>query len=424
MLLAQGWSLSSSHHTITTYIRLSGGVEYKHFSRFYAFFSAAFYKVADDLWISLIRLSASALIDPDEPLYVQVDDATRKKNGRCIEGASYYRNGAGTARQEYRSLMGFKLDMDYAIGPFEAVAGLSLVYSSWLATLPQRASGSTTARRPLKQPCCSRSALARQMVDQLAATLPERSIVVSADGGYATKEFLRELPSNVTVTGRFPVSSKLYQLPTPRPKGKRGPKRKKGTLIGTTKTLLGQADWQPHPTQEHTWIATYQGLWHSVLPGKLIKVIMLKRDKPTGRQKSLEAFFSTDPSTAKQEILIQYAQRWDIEINIRDANAFYGFGQDQCQSYRCVVGVNTFRALLAACRSLWFVQQADQSAKQPINLLKGRPWYRKKRHPTQLDVQWMFKEMLTQQTITPTPTFMDNMTVFNHKHAQTSAKAA
>lgn len=105
MLLAQGWSLSSSHHTITTYIRLSGGVQYKHFSRFYAFFSAPFYKVADELWVALIRLSAS-LIAVDDPLYVQVDDATRKKNGRCIEGAAYYRNGAGTARQEYRSLWG------------------------------------------------------------------------------------------------------------------------------------------------------------------------------------------------------------------------------------------------------------------------------------------------------------------------------
>lgn len=60
MLLAQGWSLSSSHHTITTYIRLSGGVQHKHFSRFYAFFGGAFYRVTDQLWVALIRLSASA----------------------------------------------------------------------------------------------------------------------------------------------------------------------------------------------------------------------------------------------------------------------------------------------------------------------------------------------------------------------------
>ncbi len=207
----------------------------------------------------------------------------------------------------------------------------------------------------LKQPYYSRSALARQITDMIADTLPERSLVVSADGGYATKEFLRELPTNVAVTGRFPIASKLYQLPGPRPKGRRGPKPKKGALIGTAgrhsaKTLLSEPGWQAHPTQEHTWVKSYQGLWHSILPGKLINVVILKRDQPTGRQKSVEAFFSTDPSTASQELLTQYAQRWDVEINIRDAtgspgDAFYGFGGDraanrQCQSYRCLVGVN------------------------------------------------------------------------------------
>lgn len=49
LILAQGWSLSSSQHTITTYLRLSGAVKFKHFSRFYAFFSSAFFTVTDQL---------------------------------------------------------------------------------------------------------------------------------------------------------------------------------------------------------------------------------------------------------------------------------------------------------------------------------------------------------------------------------------
>lgn len=418
MLLAQGWSLSSSQHTITTYIRLSGAVQYKHFSRFYAFFSAPFYKLADELWVELIRLSAS-FIAPDEPLYVQIDDATCKKNGRYIEGATYYRNGAGTARQEYRSLWGLNWIWATLSVPLKQWPTHHLCIPVGLKLYLKK-----PVSKQLKQPYYSRSTLARQIVDKLAATLPERHLVVSADGSYATKEFLRSLADNVVVTSRFPIASQLYQLPSPQPKGKRGPKPKKGILIGTAKTLLSEPGWQPHPSQEHTWIKAYQGLWHSVLPGKLIKVVMLKRDQPMGRQKLLEAFFSTDPSTASEELLAQYAQRWDVEINIRDANAFYGFGQDQCQSYRCIVGVNTFRTLLAACRSLWFVQQADQQGKQPLNLLKNRPWYRKKKHPTQLDVQWWFKEMLTDQAIKPTPAFISNVTLFHPNTSQAAHRAA
>ena len=172
-----------------------------------------------------------------------------------------------------------------------------------------------------------------------------------------------------------------------------------------------------------------RGAPHSVLPGKLIKVVILKRDaggrpQPIGKQKSVEAFFSTDPSTASEELLAQYAQRWDVEINIRDANAFYGFGQDQCQGYRCLVGVNTFRALLAACRLLWFIQQVEQQGEQPIDLVKKRPWYRKKQHPTQLDVQWMFNEILTAEGINPTPAFTGEVPLFNDKQPPTNRRAA
>lgn len=416
--MAQGWSLANSHHTITTYMRLSGAVKYKHFSRFYAFFGGAFYRVTDQLWVALLHL-LDAYIAYDDPLYIQVDDGTSKKSGRYIEGAAYYRNGAGTARQEYRSLWGLNWIWATLSVPLKQWPGHHLCIPIGLKLYFKQ-----PVAQQLKKPYYSRSALARQIIDMIAATLPERSLTVSADGGYATKAFLRELPGNLAVTGRFPIASKLYQRPGPRPKGKRGPKPKKGALIGTAKTLVNEADWQPHPTQQHTWMATYQGIWHSVLPGKLINVVILKRDQPIGRQKSVEAFFSTDSSTTSEELLAQYAQRWDVEINIRDANAFYGFGKDQCQSFRCLVGVNTFRALLAACRSLWFVQQVEQQRNQPVNLLKNRPWYRKKKHPTQLDVQWMFNEMLISQAITPTPAFIDSMTLLRPNRSQMADKVA
>ena len=38
-----------------------------------------------------------------------LDDAIMKKNGRHIQGADHSRNGAGTARQEYRTLWGINL---------------------------------------------------------------------------------------------------------------------------------------------------------------------------------------------------------------------------------------------------------------------------------------------------------------------------
>jgi hypothetical protein len=404
LILAQGWSLSSSHHTITTYLRLSGAVKFKHFSCFYIFFSSAFYKVTDQLWRKLILLAAT-FIDKEETIRIQVDDGTRKKNGRQIEGASYYRNGAGSARQEYRNLWGLNWVWATMTIPFKRWPGHGLSIPVGLKLYLKE-----DIAKDLQLSYKSRSQLAREIVDLIATTLEGYTIMVSTDGGYSTKQFLRNLPCNVDVTGRFPISSSLHKLPEPSPKGKRGPKPKKGELIGSAKALATEKKgWVAHPTEAKTWIQSWEGIWHRVLPGVVIRVVIIKRDKAEGNTKEMEAFFSTNMSLNMDEILDEYRHRWAVEINIRDANAYFGFGGDQCQSYRCIIGVNTFRALLAACRSLWFLQQVEKG--DAIDLLNGRPWYRKKRYPTQLDAYWMFKEVLACEGITPTPAFLDGVPI-------------
>ena len=62
-------------------------------------------------------------------------------------------------------------------------------------------------------PYQTRSALAREIVDVVAAELPTRRIRVVGDGGYATKETLCQLPAGVDVISRMLISGKLYALP-------------------------------------------------------------------------------------------------------------------------------------------------------------------------------------------------------------------
>lgn len=55
--------------------------------------------------------------------------------------------------------------------------------------------------------------------------------------------------------------------------------------------------------------------------------------------------------TPRAPALQQYRDRWAAEIAIRDSNAFTGLGQDQCRKVQCMVGVNTFRLVMAAAVS-------------------------------------------------------------------------
>lgn len=107
----------------------------------------------------------------------------------------------------------------------------------------------------------------------------------------------------------------------------------------------------------------------------MIKVVVVKRKHPQKtNRKELEAFFTTDLSLNAETILAEYRSRWDVEIDIRDANEFYGLGKDRCRKYRRIVAINNFRMLLAATKTLFCVQTLQQS--QQSNLIRFRPWYR------------------------------------------------
>jgi hypothetical protein len=105
-VLAWGWAVAGGERqTITTYLWLTGATTIKHFSRFYGFLGGALYQARWPLWARIIRCAAQWVPDTD-PSVIVVDDSTKKKAGRQSEGVDRYRNGAGSARQEYRTLRG------------------------------------------------------------------------------------------------------------------------------------------------------------------------------------------------------------------------------------------------------------------------------------------------------------------------------
>jgi DDE superfamily endonuclease/putative transposase ISC1217 len=400
--LACGWALAGDRHTITTYLWLTGATTVKHFSRVYVFLGCPLYNRRWQLWGAVIRLAAQS-VPEGEVIRVSFDDTTKKKAGRHIEGLARYRNGAGSARQEYRTLRGVNVVLGIMRIPLKRWRGHCLSVPVGCELYRKAAQAHT-----LNVPYRSRSQLARAILDFLAQQLPGRHLYTLADGGYATKDYVRQLPAATHAVGRFPISAKLYQVP-PKPTHKRrGAPRKKGDLIGSPKTLAQTSTgWAPHPSEEDAEIQAWCGLWHSVLPGRLMRVVVLRRNakrctKRLGQRKppqAIEAFFTTDLTLSAQDILNEYRDRWAVEIDIRDANAFDGLGQDQCRKWQRIIGANTLRLVLAAARTLWFIDRVEQSTAVP--LCRYRPWYRQKVAPSQLDVVWACREALQEAGIFP-----------------------
>jgi hypothetical protein len=423
-LLAGGWALASGRQTITAYLWLTGAATVKHFSRFSVFLGCPFYNARWQVWARIVR-HAAQLIPAGTPLVVEFDDTTKKKAGRHIEGGARYRNGAGSARQEYRTLWGLNFVLGVMRVPLPRWPGHGVTVPIGLELYLKEEPAHT-----YNLPYRSRSALARQIVDFVAAELPGRTIQVLADGGYATKEFLRDLPPSVDVISRLLISGKLYALPTEPPCPRRGRRPQTGTLLGSPKTLVRKRQgWQPHPTEAGAEVQAWIGLWHTVLPTRLVQVVVRRRPpslrpKKAGQRKpppTVEAFFTTDLSLGLEDILQHYRDRWAVEIAIRDRNACDGLGQDQCRKVQRIIGANTLRLVLAAARTLWFL--AHVSRTDTINLCRYRPWYRQKRAPSQLDIAWACREALHEAGVFPVPRFTPDLTK-NHEEADNTPPLA
>ena len=249
-VLAYGWAVAGGERqTITTYLWLTGATTVKHFSRFYPFLGGALYEARWQVWARIIRCAAR-WVPEGAPIMLIVDDSTKKKAGRQIEGVGHYRNSAGSARQEYRTLRGLNFVWGQMRVPVPGWPGHSVSVPIGLSLYLK-----AEHARKLKLPYQTRSALAREIVDFVAAQLPTRRIRVLGDGGYATKEVLQQLPASVDVVSRMLITGKLYAPPPPRSPARRGCPPKKGALVGSPKTLARKrSGWQPHPTEAGAFV--------------------------------------------------------------------------------------------------------------------------------------------------------------------------
>jgi len=413
LLLALGFCLSTGRHTVANYLWRAGACAFKHFTCFYVFLGGPFYDRLEWLFVSVIRLAERHVPD-DEPVRVRFDATTSKKTGRTIDGASRYRNGAGSARQEYRTLWGVNFvvgEMLIRLGPWpDAFVSVPIGLALYVKE--------DQAER-LGVPYRRRSDLARAMLERLCgAVSPTRRVLSVQDGEFSTRHFLRDLPAQVAVVGRLPKNSPLYAVPQAKAAGRPGRPAMKGPRLGTAETLAEEDQgWQAHPEEAGAEVRMVEGLWHSVLPGVVVRVFLVRRKalrqaaSKKKRQRYIEAFFTTELSLSMEQILGEYHGRWSIEITIGQARQSLGLGQDRCRRYRRIVGINAFRMVIAAAEVLWFADEVCEV--EAMDLRAYRPWYGRKQAPSLEDVLWAVREQLHGEGILPNVGFWETVEVFH-----------
>jgi len=150
---------------------------------------------------------------------------------------------------------------------------------------------------------------------------------------------------------------------------------------------------QPPPTDATAAVHAWLGRWHPVLPGRLVRVVAVRRpaarsQQPGQRHPSppLEACFTTALARSLEDSLRPSRDRGAVAIALRDRQACNGLGQDQGRTLPRLVGATTCRLVRAAARTRWGFEPAHPRHGRARR--RDRPWSRQPCAPSPRDLAW------------------------------------
>ena len=378
LLLSLGFVFAFTRHTVAGYLWRAGATAFKHFTRFYVFLGAPCYARLDRLFERVI-MRAIGHVPEDELVRVRFDETTTKKTGRKIEGCSSYRNGAGTARQEYRTLFGLN---------FRAGARCASACRPWPDAFVSVPIGLALylkkheAKR-LGRPYRRRSELAREMLDRLCRVVgPERTVLSVQDGNYSTRAFLQELPENATrgwgdstSTAHSMGSRSRSRRGSPDPKLRRvrawairrsWPKRPipaSGSLI--PKTTPPRCSWSKG-----------SGTRSCRACGCVWRWSVARRERPRGTRKSWRPTSRASCGSRRKSSSRSTVGGGRSRSSYARRVSTTGWARIAAGRYERIVGVNGLRMVLGAAQVLWFVRELEQH--EEVALDPYQPWYAQK----------------------------------------------
>jgi len=224
------------------------------------------------------------------------------------------------------------------------------------------------------------------------------SCLYSADGDYAKKGFLRNLPKNVSVVSRMRRNAELHKLP---PKHQRcgyryGTRKKKGNRLPSPKKLARRKKgWQPvtlkcQGREIQRQVLGITCLWPRICGYTPVRLVIL-RDL-SGRQKD-DYLFCTDASTPDAQIVQRFVDRWDLEEAIGEGKSL-GFEDTRGWCAKTVGRQAPLAMLLVTLVKVWYLKW---TSKDPGLRLEKTPWYPQKTQPSFADMLGTLRTVLWQE---------------------------
>jgi hypothetical protein len=325
-VLVVGAILAPGKRTVTAVLRVMGLSDERQFQRYHRVLNRA---VWSSLRVSqiLLGLLVMVLVPPSWPVIVAADETLERRQGDQIKAKSVFRDAARSSKKHKVTSYGLRWVSMALLVP---VPWSNRVWA--LPFLTVLAPSKKTNHANGKRHKTSIDWIG-QMIGQVRRWLPERQIVLVVDGGLAAIKLGQRClgyANPVTYVSRLRLDAGLYDWPGPQPKGKPGPKPKKGARQASLKARLTDPatvwqsmtiDW--YQGERRTLdIATGTALWYTPGQDPLPVRWVLVRD-PLGKLLPA-AFFATDLTVTPAQILAWVVMRWGIEVTFEEARAHLG----------------------------------------------------------------------------------------------------
>ncbi len=231
------------------------------------------------------------------------------------------------------------------------------------------------------------------------------------DTEYSCKTLVRDLPAGVSYTGSMVMDAALYSQPQRHPG--RGRPSLKGTRLASPKALASKkaVPWKKRVVAVYgrdvtVLVKTMRCLWYTVAGTKRVRVV-LTRD-PAGRI-SDRAYFSTNDELTGDEVLVEFARRWEIEVAFRNGKQALGLQDPQngwwrrktgsprpkkrpgpnprgCRGQKAVDHTLALSFAAYALVVIWYVGGNGQCDADVARARADAPWYTTKRAPSFSDM--------------------------------------
>jgi hypothetical protein len=324
-VLLIGAILAPGERTVASILRVMGCANDKQFQNYHRVLNRAKWSsraMSQILLLQLVKLFVPAHV----PIVVGIDETIERRRGSKIAARGIYRDPVRSSKEFFVKTSGLRWISLMLLTPIPwANRVWALPFLTVLA--PSKRYHEQRGKRHK-----TITDWARQMIKQLHRWLPERTLVIVADGSYAVVAFLAQmirLP-HVTLVTRMRLDAALYdpapqrkagQKGRPATKGKRQPTLAKRLTDPTTIWQICTVSWYAGVSRS-VEIATGTALWyHAGIPPVPIRWVLIR--DPQGQFTS-QAILCTDQNADPVQIINWFVMRWPVEVTFHEVRTHLG----------------------------------------------------------------------------------------------------